>query len=103
MDIAQTIETLGLPVAVALVFGYSTLYLMKFLTGKLIKRLDEQFGRLEGIVIKLIDSNNQEKQATQKQGMEQSAQFSELLARFDTLISVFQKLSGNGLKKVESD
>ena len=60
MDLVQIIETLGIPVAVAFVLGYACLYLMKFITGKLIQRLDEQFQRLESIVIKLIDSNNQE-------------------------------------------
>ena len=91
MDILNTIETLGIPVAVALVFGYSTLYLIKFITGKLMLRLDEQFQRLENIVIKLIDSNNKERQAVMKHE-------TEILARFDTFITVVQKLSGNGLK-----
>ena len=99
MDIIQLIETLGIPVAVACVLGYAALYLMKFITGKLIQRLDEQYGRLEGIVIKLIDSNNKEKQEATKLGMQQTAQFSELLGRFDTFITVVQKLTGNGLNK----
>ena len=101
MDIIQLIETLGIPVAVACVLGYAALFLMKFITGKLIQRLDEQYGRLEGIVIKLIDSNNKEKQEATKLGMQQTAQFSELLGRFDTFITVVQKLTGNGLKKKE--
>ena len=84
--------------AVAFVLGYGCLYLMKFITGKLIQRIDEQHGRIEAIVIKLIDSNNKEKQEATKLGMQQTAQFSEVLGRFDTLISVFQKLSGNGLR-----
>ena len=56
MDIINIVETLGIPVAVAFVLGYGCLYLMKFITGKLMQRLDEQFGRLENIVIKFIDS-----------------------------------------------
>ena len=99
MDLINIIETLGIPVAVAFVLGYACLYLMKFITGKLIQRIDEQHGRIEAIVIKLIDSNNKEKQEATKLGMQQTAQFSEVLGRFDTLISVFQKLSGNGLRK----
>ena len=102
MDIIQIIETLGIPVAVAFVLGYGCLYLMKFITGKLIQRLDEQFGRLEAIVIKLIDSNNKEKQESARLYMQQASQHVELIGRFDTLISVFQKLSGNGLKKKEN-
>ena len=98
MDLINIIETLGIPVAVAFVLGYACLYLMKFITGKLIQRIDEQHGRKEAIVIKLIDSNNKEKQEATKLGMQQTAQFSEVLGRFDTLISVFQTLSGNGLR-----
>ena len=64
MDLVNIIETLGIPIAVAFVLGYACLYLMKFITGKLIQRLDEQFERLENIIVKLIDSNNKEKQAT---------------------------------------
>ena len=60
------------------------------------QRLDEQFGRMENIVIKLIDSNNKERQATLKHNTEQTAQFGNLLGRFDTFITVFQKYSGNG-------
>ena len=101
MDLINIIETLGITVAVAFVLGYGCLYLMKFITGKLMQRLDEQFGRIENIVIKLIDSNNKERQEAAKLGAQQTAQFSELLGRFDTFISVIQKLSGNGLKHKE--
>ena len=102
MDLINIIETLGIPVAVAFVLGYGCLYLMKFITGKLIQRLDEQFGRLEAIVVKLIDSNNTREKETAKATMQQASQHVELIGRFDTLISVFQKLSGNGLKKKEN-
>ena len=98
MDLINIIETIGIPISVALGLGYALMYLMKFITGKLIQRIDEQHGRIEAIVIKLIDSNNKEKQEATKLGMQQTAQFSEVLGRFDTLISVFQKLSGNGLR-----
>jgi len=103
MDIAQTIESLGIPIAVAVVLGYAALYLMKFITGTLIKRLDEQFNRLENIVVKLIDSNNKERQATLQHSAEQTAQFGNLLGRMDTIITVIQRLTGNGLKKKDMD
>tara|TARA_Y100000310_G_scaffold334196_1_gene413353 strand:+ start:145 stop:429 length:285 start_codon:yes stop_codon:yes gene_type:complete len=92
MDVINIIETLGIPVAVALVLGYGCLYLIKFITGRLMQRLDEQFNRLENIVIKLIDSNNKERQATLQHS-------TEILSRFDTFITVVQKLTGNGLKR----
>jgi len=94
MDIIQLIETLGIPVAVACVLGYAALFLMKFITGQLMLQLNQQFERLENIVIKLIDSNNKERQAVMKHE-------TEILARFDTFITVVQKLTGNGLKKKE--
>ena len=99
MDVIQLIETLGIPVAVACVLGYACLYLMKFITGHLMQQLNQQFERLENIVVKLIDSNNKERQTTIKQGADQTAQFDNLLGRMDTIITVFQKLSGNGLSK----
>ena len=98
MDVVQLIETLGIPVAVACVLGYGCLYLMKFITGKLIQRIDEQYAGLKAIVIKLIDSNNQEQKESAKATMQQASQHVELIGRFDTLISVFQKFQANGLK-----
>ena len=47
MDIINLVETLGIPVAVAMVLGYCCLYLMKFITGRLIQRLDEQYEELK--------------------------------------------------------
>lgn len=63
------------------------------------QQLNQQFERLENIIVKLIDSNNKERQTTIKQGADQAAQFDNLLGRMDTIITVFQKLSGNGLNK----
>ena len=91
MDVINIIETLGIPVAVAVVLGYSCLYLMKFITGKLSSDLDEKFKRHEEIMIKLIDSNNKERQATLKHN-------SDMYAKFDTLITIVTQLM-NGIKK----
>ena len=51
MDIIQMIETLGIPVAVALALGYCCIYLIKFINQRLTERIDE----LRNILIKLID------------------------------------------------
>ena len=91
MDVINIIESLGIPVSVAVVLGYSSLYLMKFITGKLSNDLDEKFKRHENIMIKLIDSNNKERQATLKHNVE-------TYAKFDTLISLVTQLL-NGVKK----
>ncbi len=91
MDVINIIETLGIPVAVAFVLGYGCLYLMKFITGQLTSDLDEKFKRHENIMIKLIDSNNKERQTTLKHNVE-------TYAKFDTLISLVTQLL-NGVKK----
>ena len=91
MDVINIIETLGIPVSVAVVLGYSSLYLMKFITGKLSSDLDEKFKRHENIMVKLIDSNNKERQTNLKHNVE-------TYAKFDTLISLVTQLL-NGVKK----
>tara|TARA_Y100000310_G_scaffold261281_1_gene270566 strand:- start:115 stop:420 length:306 start_codon:yes stop_codon:yes gene_type:complete len=91
VDVINIIETLGIPVAVAFVLGYGCLYLMKFITGQLTSDLDEKFKRHENIMIKLIDSNNKERQTTLKHNVE-------TYAKFDTLISLVTQLL-NGVKK----
>tara|TARA_Y100000310_G_C20564986_1_gene755026 strand:- start:689 stop:988 length:300 start_codon:yes stop_codon:yes gene_type:complete len=90
VDVINIIETLGIPVAVALVLGYGCLYLMKFITGRLTNDLDEKFKRHESIMIKLIDSNNKERQAHLKGT-------AGLYAKFDTLITIVTQLM-NGIK-----
>jgi hypothetical protein len=92
VDIAQLIETLGIPVAVAIVLGYGCFYLIRFINGRLMEKLDEQNTRLESIIIKLIDSNNQEKQETLRHN-------TEILSRIDTLVTTMSSLTGNGLGK----
>ena len=91
MDVINIIETLGIPVAVAFVLGYGCLYLMKFITGQLTSDLDEKFKRHENIMVKLIDSNNKERQTNLKHNVE-------TYAKFDTLISLVTQLL-NGVKK----
>ena len=89
MDIVNVIETLGIPIAVALVLGYGCLYLMKFITSKLIKRLDEQFQRLEQIIIKLIDV---QKEMTITVGLSNK----QTNTHMTTMIDIVTKLLKNG-------
>ena len=91
MDIVQIIETLGIPVAVAFVLGYGCLYLMKFITGKLMERLDEQFKRMEDITVTLI---NVQKEFTNKLIETNTETNTYLKSQLD----VFKALTGNGLK-----
>ena len=92
MDVVQLIETLGIPVAVACVLGYGCLYLMKFITGRLMDRLDEQFKELKDITVTLI---NVQKEFTNKLIETNTETNTYLKSQLD----VFKMLTGNGLKK----
>ena len=62
MDIFAIIETLGIPVAVAIGLGYALMYLIKFIT----KDVKVDIKNLYDITVKLIDSNRQSKDETKK-------------------------------------
>ena len=62
MDIIGIIETLGIPVAVAIGLGYALMYLIKFIT----KDVKSDIKNLYDITVKLIDSNRQSKDETKK-------------------------------------
>ena len=62
MDIIGIIETLGIPVAVAIGLGYALMYLIKFIT----KEVKVDIKNLYDITVKLIDSNRQSKDETKK-------------------------------------
>ena len=62
MDIFAIIETLGIPIAVAIGLGYALMYLIKFIT----KEVKADIKNLYEITVKLIDSNRQSKDETKK-------------------------------------
>ena len=62
MDIFEIIETLGIPVAVAIGLGYALMYLIKFLT----RDIKADIKNLYDITVKLIDSNRKSKDETKK-------------------------------------
>ena len=62
MDIIGIIETIGIPVSVALGLGYALMYLIKFLT----KDVQSDIKNLHDITVKLIDSNRESKDETKK-------------------------------------
>ena len=92
MDAVQLIESLGIPVAVACVLGYGCYYLIGFINGRLMQKLDEQAKRHEDILITLI---NVQKEFTNKLIESQT----EMNAKFGSLIDIVKALSGNGLGK----
>ena len=57
MDIFAILDQYGIPVAVALAFGYFIWKQNNWIQDELMEELDERFKRLESIVIKLIDQN----------------------------------------------
>ena len=59
MDVFAILDQYGVPIRVALAFGFFIWKQNKFIQDELMEELDERFKRLEGIVIKLIDNAKQ--------------------------------------------
>ena len=55
MDPVQFLEQFGIPLSVACAFGYFIWKQNQFIQKELMEELDESFGRLEAIIVKLID------------------------------------------------
>ena len=87
MDWFAILEKFGIPIAVAIAFGFFIWKQNKYIKDDLSKDLHQKFNRLEGILIKLIDQ--QKLMQLEQKGLERS---------YRTLIEIIAKLSGNGLK-----
>ena len=87
MDWLIILEQYGIPVVVAIAFGFFIWKQNKFIQDELMEELDENFKRIEGILIKLIDQ--QKKMQLEQKGIENS---------YKTLVEVIASLSGNGMK-----
>ena len=87
MDWLLILEQYGIPVVVAIAFGFFIWKQNKFIQDELMEELNENFKRLEGILIKLIDQ--QKKMQLEQKGIENS---------YKTLVEIIASLSGNGLK-----
>ena len=88
MDWLQLLERYGVPLVVAVAFWLFIQKQNKFIQDELQKELRESFGRVEGIIIKLIDQ--QKRMQLEQKGLENS---------YKTLVEVIAALSGNGLKE----
>lgn len=75
------VETFGVPVAVAIAFGYFIWKQNKYIQDDLTKDLNQQFQRLEGIIIQLI--NQQKKMQLEVKGMKSS---------YDALVKIITNL-----------
>jgi hypothetical protein len=87
MDILTILEQFGIPVAMTIAFGFFIWRQNKFIQETLMTELDQDFKRLEGIIIKLIDQQK-------KVQMEQKR----LNGVFRAMVEIIARLSGNGLK-----
>ena len=87
MDWLIILEQYGIPVVVAIAFGFFIWKQNKFIQNELMEELDENFKRIESILIKLIDQ--QKKMQLEQKGIENS---------YKTLVEIIASLSGNGMK-----
>ena len=87
MDWLQILEQYGVPIAVAIAFGFFIWKQNKYIQDDLSKDIHQKFNRLEGIILKLIDQ--QKIMQIEQKGLERS---------YKTLVEIIAKLSGNGLK-----
>jgi lambda repressor-like predicted transcriptional regulator len=87
MDILAVLEQFGVPVAMTIAFGFFIWRQNKFIQETLMQELDQDFKRLEGIIVKLIDQQK-------KVQMEQQR----LNGVFRAMVEIIARLSGNGLK-----
>ena len=87
MDFLNILEQFGIPIAVAISFGFFIWKQNKYIQDDLSKDLHQKFNRLEGILVKLIDQ--QKKMQVEHKGLEKS---------YKALVEIIAKLSGNGLK-----
>ena len=87
MDILAVMEQFGVPVAMTIAFGFFIWRQNKFIQETLMTELDQDFKRLEGIIIKLIDQQKLVQMEVQK-----------MRGIFKANLEVFARLSGNGLK-----
>ena len=91
MDFLTILEQYGIPICVAIAFGFFIWKQNKFIQDDLMEDLEERFKRLEGILIKLIDQ--QKKMQIEQKGIEKS---------FQALVDIMSKLiKGNGNTKLD--
>ena len=88
MEMFDLLERLGLPIMMVVALGWYVKAQNTWIQNELQTELRESFGRLEGILIKLIDA---------QKGMQMNQ--SEIKAKISAIIEIMASLSGNGLKE----
>ena len=91
MDWLTILEQYGIPICVAVAFGFFIWKQNKFIQNELMQELEQDFKRIEMIIIKLIDQ--QKKMQIEQKGIEKS---------YKGLVEIISKLmnknGGNGFK-----
>ena len=88
LGIFEILERFGLPVAMVVALGWYVKSQNAWIQNELQTELRESFGRLEAILIKLIDA---------QKGMQLNQ--AEIKAKIGAIIEIMASLSGNGLKE----
>ena len=88
MGMLDILERFGLPVAMVVALGWYVKSQNAWIQNELLTELRESFGRLEAILIKLIDA---------QKGMQLNQ--AEIKAKIGAIIEIMASLSGNGLKE----
>ena len=92
MDWLQILEQYGIPICVAIAFGFFIWKQNKFIQNELMQELEEDFKRIEMIIIKLIDQ--QKKMQIEQKGIEKSYK-----ALVDIIAKLLPRASNNSLKQ----
>ena len=88
MNPLEVIEKFGVPVAVAMAFGFFIWKQNKYIQDDLTKDIHQKFNRLEGIIIQLI--NQQKKIQIELRGLK---------ASYESLVQIVTKLLKSNDKK----
>lgn len=86
MDYLGLLESYGVPLVVAVAFWIYIQKQNKYITEELSKEIRESFGRLEQIIIKLIDN-----------GKRNELELKKMETSYRVLAETIARLSGNGL------
>ena len=81
MDILAVLERFGVPVAVAMAFGFFIWKQNQYIQNDLTKDIHSKFNRLEGIIVKLIDQ--QKKMQIELRGIK---------AKYEALVTIITDL-----------
>ena len=88
MEPFEILEKFGVPITMCIAFGYFIWKQNKFIQETLMQELEESFGRIENIIIKLIEA---------QKGMQMKQE--DIKASYHAIVEILSSLSGNGLKE----